>query len=257
MTSIEEIAGLVSQYRSWLKDRTTLKSVHADWVEITTPFIDRHNDYVQLYAKREDQGFRLTDDGNTIRDLELSGCVLDTPKRQELLKLALNGFAVEERNGALSVKATVENFAVRKHALVQAILAVNDLFYTSGSIVRSLFREDVEKWLDLSEVRYLPNVQFTGRSGYTHHFDFAIPRSKLEPERILKAINNPNKDSAQSLIFSWLDTREERPSDSRAVAFLNDNERQVTSAVLDAFRHYEIQPVLWSQREEVRSNLVA
>ncbi len=257
MTSVEEIAGLVDQYRSWLKDRTTLKSVHEDWVEITTPFIDRHNDYLQLYAKREDRGFRLTDDGHTIRDLELSGCVLDTPKRHELLKLALNGFAVEEKNGSLSVKATAENFAVRKHSLVQAILAVNDLFYTSGSIVRSLFKEDVARWLDLSEVRYLPDVQFTGKSGYTHHFDFAIPRSRSEPERILKAINNPNKDAAQSLIFSWLDTREERPPESRAVAFLNDNERVVTSAVVDALQHYEIQPVLWSRRDMVRPNLVA
>ncbi len=257
MTNIEEIRGLVDKYRVWLKDRTTLRSVHQDWVEITTPFLDRHNDYVQLYVKREDAGFRLTDDGYTIRDLELSGCVLDTPKRQELLKLALNGFGVEDKNGTLSVKANPENFSARKHALVQAILAVNDLFYTSGSIVRSLFKEDVARWLDLSEVRYLPNVQFTGRSGYTHHFDFAIPRSRLEPERILKAINNPNKDAAQSLIFSWLDTREERPPESRAVAFLNDNERIVAATVVEALQHYEIQPVFWSQREEVRASLIA
>lgn len=257
MTDVEEIMGLVDQYRLWLRDRTTLRSVHEDWVEITTPFLDRHNDYIQLYAKREDRGFRLTDDGHTIRDLELSGCALDTPKRQELLKLALNGFAIEEKNGSLSVKTTADNFSVRKHALVQAILAVNDLFYTSGAIVRSLFKEDVARWLDLSEIRYLPNVQFTGKSGYTHHFDFAIPRSRIEPERILKAINNPNKDAAQSLIFSWLDTREERPDESRAIAFLNDNEREATGAVIEALRHYEILPVLWSSREEVRASLAA
>lgn len=164
---------------------------------------------------------------------------------------------MEEKSGSLSVRATSDNFSVRKHALVQAILAVNDLFYTSGSIVRSLFKEDVARWLDLSEVRYLPNVQFTGKSGYTHHFDFAIPRSRVEPERILKAINNPNKDSAQSLIFSWLDTREERPSESRAVAFLNDNDRAISAPVVEALQHYDILPVFWSQRDEIRASLVA
>ena len=257
MTDVAEIERLVERYRAWLRDRTTLKSVHADWIEITTPFLDRHNDYIQIYARKENGAYRLTDDGHTLRDLELSGCVLETPKRKGLLRIALNGFAVEETDGILSVRASPENFAARKHALVQGILAINDLFYTASATVRSLFKEDVAQWLDLSDIRYVPNIQFTGRSGYVHQFDFAIPRSKTAPERILKAINNPNKDSAQSLIFSWLDTREERPSDSVAVAFLNDNERTVTGTVIDALKQYEIEPILWSNREKNRSRLVA
>ncbi|MGC2601526.1 MAG: DUF1828 domain-containing protein, partial [Rhodomicrobium sp.] len=66
MTDVAEIERLVDRYRSWLKDRTKLKSVHSDWVEITTPFLDRHNDYIQLYVKKENGGYRLTDDGHTI-----------------------------------------------------------------------------------------------------------------------------------------------------------------------------------------------
>jgi uncharacterized protein involved in tellurium resistance len=96
-----------------------------------------------------------------------------------------------------------------------------------------------------------------GRSGYVHHFDFAIPRSRHAPERILKAINNPNKDAAQSLIFSWLDTRDERPLDSRALAVLNDVDRSISTAVVEAFGHYDIEPVLWSHRNEKRSELLA
>jgi hypothetical protein len=257
MTSVDEIRSLVDSYRSWLKDRTTLKSTRSDWVEITTPFLDRHNDYIQLYARRENGRYRLTDDGQTLRDLELSGCTLDTPRRQSLLRLALNGFGVSEENGALNVRTTPETFPARKHALVQAILAVNDLFCTASPTVHSLFKEDVARWLDLTEVRYLPDVQFMGRSGYVHHFDFAIPRSRHAPERILKAINNPNKDAAQSLIFSWLDTRDERPLDSRALAVLNDVDRSISTAVVEAFGHYDIEPVLWSHRNEKRSELLA
>ena len=33
MTDVNEIARLVEQYQLWLKDKTTLKSVHADWVK--------------------------------------------------------------------------------------------------------------------------------------------------------------------------------------------------------------------------------
>ena len=256
MTNVEEIRSLVDAYRLWLRDKTKLKSVHADWVEITTPFLDKHNDFIQIYARRENGGYRITDDGNTIRDLEISGSPINSPKRRDLLRVALNGLAVQEDNGELVVRASSENFPARKHALVQAILAVNDLFYTASPTVFSLFKEDVARWLDLSEIRYLPNVQFTGKSGYIHYFDFAIPRSHAGPERILKAINNPNKDTAQSLIFSWLDTKEERPEDSSAWAFINDQEKPVSPSVVEALEEYDIQPVLWSRRDDKKSQLL-
>jgi Domain of unknown function DUF1829/Domain of unknown function DUF1828 len=247
--SVAEIEQLVDRYRIWLKDRTAIKSLHSGWVEITTPFLDRHNDAIQLYARAENGGYRLSDDGNTIRDLELSGCVLTTPKRKNLLEIATQGFGVDLSSDVLSVHTARDNFAARKHALIQSILAVNDLFYTASATIRSLFREDVEIWLGASEIRFLQNVQFIGKTGYAHHFDFAIPPSKDAPERIIKAINNPNKDAAESLIFSWLDTRDVRPADSIAVAILNDNERSIPGSVVDAMRHYQIEPILWSLRQ--------
>src|SRR5687767_6334001 len=118
MTDPEEIQRLVDTYRSWLKDRTTVKSVHRDWVEITTPFLDRHNDYIQIYARRDDSGYLLTDDGATLQDLELSGCSIDTPKRKAILLTTINGFGVQEKGGILLTRATPDNFAVRKHALL-------------------------------------------------------------------------------------------------------------------------------------------
>jgi hypothetical protein len=42
---IQEIEKLISQYWHWLKDRTTLREIDGV-VEISSPFIDRHNDHV-------------------------------------------------------------------------------------------------------------------------------------------------------------------------------------------------------------------
>ena len=89
--SVAEIEKLLHHYREWLKDKTTLREVNGSWVEITTPYLDRHNDALQIYARRDNAGFVLTDDSYTIRDLEMSGCELNTEKRQELLNLTLNG----------------------------------------------------------------------------------------------------------------------------------------------------------------------
>ena len=125
---IDEVQRLLDQYVAWLRDKTSLRQVK-DCVEITTPYLDRHNDYLQIYAKRHNGGFILTDDSYVLEDLERSGCKLDSPKRKKLLEITLNGFGVALNGAALEVHATPDNFALRKHNMVQAMLAVNDLFY--------------------------------------------------------------------------------------------------------------------------------
>jgi hypothetical protein len=248
---ISDVQELLDKYTQWLKDKTFVKEI-GDYIEITTPYLDRHNDYIQIYARREDRGFLLTDDGYTINDLEISGCKIDTPKRKQLLALTLNGFGVQINDKVLQVHATVENFAIKKHNIVQAILAVNDMFYLAEPMVASIFYEDVVLWMDSNEIRYTPRVKFTGRTGFDHSFDFVIPKSKDRPERVIQTITRPSKDSASSLAFAWVDTREVRPIDSRFYAFLNDQEQGVPVDVIDALKNYEINPIVWSRRDDYR-----
>src|SRR3990167_9062011 len=121
---IDEIKRLLNQYLVWLKDKTTLRIVN-DWIEITTPYLDRHNDYLQIYVKRENNGFIITDDGYTMEDMRLSGRELKSRKLKDILMLTLNGYGVKQDGDALVVHASSDNFALRKHNLVQAMLAVD------------------------------------------------------------------------------------------------------------------------------------
>jgi hypothetical protein len=251
-----DIQTLMDQYFHWLRDRTSLQHL-GEWTEITTPYLDRHNDYLQIYARQVDGKVLLTDDGYTLRDLEQSGCMLDTPKRKAMLEQTLNGFGVQHEKGKLHVNATPETFPSKKHNLLQAMLAVNDLFYLASPTVASLFVEDVVKWLDEKEIRYIPNAKFTGKSHYDHHFDFVIPKSRKAPERMVNAITRPSKDTMNSFIFRWLDTREARAADSRAIVLLNDESYEVQASLLEAYRAYEVEPVLWSRREQVVDLLTA
>jgi hypothetical protein len=77
------------------------------------------------------------------------------------------------------------------------------------------------------------------------------------PERIIKLINRPEKTTADSLVMSWLDTKDERPEGSRAYAFVNDNDKNVPAEVSDALSSYEIKPILWSKRAEIKEELAA
>ncbi len=255
---IDEVSTLLDDYQAWLRDQTALREV-GDYVEITTPYLDRHNDCLQIYASREDGSWVLSDDGFTISDLEMSGCALETPKRRALLDVTLAGFGVkrEQDGDALTVRASQGNFALQKHNLVQAMLAVNDLFYLATPNVANVFLEDVAAWLDASAVRYTPQVKLSGESGYDHLFEFVIPKSSAQPERLVQTINNPSRQTATSAAFACVDTRKIRPDDSRMYAILNDAASDVPGVVIDTLAHYDVRPIKWSERDEAAPELAA
>ena len=255
---IAEFHELRERYFSWLKEKTTLRTID-DWVEVTTPFLDRHNDYMQIYVRRDESGYRLTDDGYTISDLEMSGCHLDTPRRQRLLATTLSGFGVQRdtQSNELFVNASDQSFPVRKHRLIQAMLAVNDLFYLASPYVESFFLEDVESWLDTHGIRYSPRVKLTGVSGFDHHFDFVIPKSSSHPERMLLSLNRPDRANVERTMFAWEDTKGTRSSEANAYVLFNDKDQNIAETAFTALRAYKVIPVLWSQRESVREELAA
>jgi hypothetical protein len=108
---------MIDEVRALLDQCWELRQV-GDWVEITTPFLDRHNDRLQVYARRCDDGFLLTDDGYTLADLEQAGISLGN----EELRALIGAQGVQVAGKALEVRATRDTFGARLHALVQAML---------------------------------------------------------------------------------------------------------------------------------------
>ena len=247
---------LVNDYIEWLRRKITVEDINGIY-EITTPFLDRHNDYLQIYVKRENGSLIITDDGYTITDLRLGGCEINTKKRRHILDSILNGFGIQIDRDELFVNAKPNDFPQKKHNLIQAMLSVNDLFVLARPMVASLFKEDVEHYLHLNEIRFTPSVNFIGRSGFTHFFDFVIPASRAKPERILRTINRPNRQNTTSLMFSWDDTREVRAPDSTAYAVLNDMEYSANPDIVSALRQYDIKTLLWSERDKYVNELAA
>jgi len=81
MTEPLSVHSLNNWYFDWLRDKTVLREIDNGWTEITTPFLDRRNDCLQIYAKPENGMILLTDDGYVISDLRICGCDLDSPKQ--------------------------------------------------------------------------------------------------------------------------------------------------------------------------------
>lgn len=78
---------LMDNYYAFLKEKTLVTaSSSTDWVEISTPFVGLFNDTVDIYAKKDGNKIILSDDGNTLRDLELSGLEISrSPKEKKSL----------------------------------------------------------------------------------------------------------------------------------------------------------------------------
>jgi hypothetical protein len=104
-----------------------MPEINGQWAELTTPFLDRHNDYLQLYVRREGDGFLMTDDGHVTNELITAGIDLKNCQSRQRLQKILDGFGVELEGDQLWVYCTPEDFEVKKQSLVQAMLTLTRL----------------------------------------------------------------------------------------------------------------------------------
>jgi hypothetical protein len=241
---------LIADYLRWLKQGLRVSELETS-CKIATPVLDRHNDEIEIYVEKHNGGILLSDDGDTIADLASSGMTFATDKRKAHLTAILNGFGVKlSADDELQVPATPQDFPQKKHNLVQAMLAVNDMFVMSEEHVLSLFKEDVQKFLEANGVSVFTDFKLSGRSGFDHKFDFAMTKTPRKPERVLQAINHLTKDQALSFAFAVADVRVIRAEPLQAFTFLNDLDHPPTEENLAAIRAYEIEPLRWSQKHD-------
>lgn len=249
MDTGNDINQWITKYYDWLKNRTKIETI-GEWMEISTPFLDRHNDGIVLYLKIEPSGnIRLTDDGYTLDDFVMAGYRFTTTRKRYLEKYLMS-FGVDLKGNELTIIANEQNYPQKKHSLIQCILAVNDMFEFSRANVASAYIEDIAAYLDENDVRYTPNIQMQGRSGLVHNIDFVIAKSKKAPERILTAMSSPSIQRAKLLTFALNDIREARDVGSKPYVIINDNKR-VSDGIISTFDAYEIGHIDWSQRKSI------
>jgi hypothetical protein len=154
---------LIQEYVSWLGEQVEITEI-GEHCQISTPFLDRHNDAIEIYVEQRNGALLLTDDGRTVADLSSSGLEFNTPKRRAHLQAILHGFGVSVIDDELKVSATPADFPQRKHSLIQAILAVNDMFVMAEEQVLSLFKEDVARFLELTIFQRLLILNCPGKA---------------------------------------------------------------------------------------------
>lgn len=243
---------LMDNYYTFLKEKTLVTvSSSTDWVEISTPFVGLFNDTVDIYAKKDGNKIILSDDGNTLRDLELSGLEISrSPKRKEILDRILINYGVRINNEELITEATERDFPQKKLNLISAISETADMYYLAKHTVASVFREDVKSYLDEQELIYTPYFISKGSTGLEFTFDFQI--AYRNTEIVIKSFNSVNKMNLPHFLFTWDDIKKVREQQTQkeiiGLAVINDIDREVSDEYLSALDNKGAQYILWSQR---------
>ncbi len=240
---------LVNSYVEWIKKGLTLREVSNGWHELVTPFLNHSNDMIELYLKQEKDYIVISDAGNTINELILSGLDIDrSKKRLEELNTILRSFGISRKENELYINTDAKKFPEVKHRFIQAVLAIDDLFMLSSPKIETFFIEDVTNFFELNDVIFVKDTSFTGKSGFGHKFDFTLPKMKQRKEVAIRAINTPRKDNIGSVLWTMEDTKLVRP-ETEGLVIIND-QNGVSNDIYQAFREYKIPYIVWSKRIE-------
>lgn len=251
MNSIES---LVDGYYSFLKDNT---KIYADatsgWTQISTPLLNTFNDTIDLYAKKQNGHIVLSDDGETLRNLELCGVSINrSTKRKELLQQILLNYGVMQQNGSqeLIVEADTRNFPQKKFNLLSAIVDINNLVVLSKHNVSSAFIEDIAAYLDEQQLIYTPHFISRGSTGLEFTFDFQI--ASRNTELVIKGFNTVNSMNLPHFLFAWEDIKKVRQQQVKkeviSLAILNDESKDVKVEYLAALQAKNADYIFWSKR---------
>ncbi|WP_103569151.1 DUF1828 domain-containing protein [Campylobacter concisus] len=251
-----DINRLLGSYYEYLNSGFELNTISKDSFEVITPFLNRHNDNISVYIDfLDDRSIKISDGGETIQDLNLSGFEFNSQKRVRQLEIALNGFGIlKNKDNELFVSATALDFARKQHNVIQALISVNDMFVPSKGN-NGFFYDEVENFFNNIDARYTTNISVEGKSHLSHKFEFLISRSKQEKERLIKLLNNPKKENLKATLFTFTDLASDRSSSDKII-ILNDDASDEQEIRL-ATQELNIKLLKWSSIKNYANYLAA
>ena len=247
----------VDNYYNWLREKTFIqKDLTTDWYLINTPFIGAFNDIIEIYAQKNGSQLKLSDNGETISNLEIQGLQIQGSKRRKsLLDSILINYGVKINNDELIIETNIDKFSQSKHNFLSAIIEINDLYVLSNHNVASIFKEDVRNYLDSQDIIFTPDFISKGSTGLEFNFDFQI--AQRDKEIVIKSFNTINKSNLPTFLFSWDDIKPVREKITKknvtAIAIINDIDKEVKSEFLEALKSKNANFILWSKKDSAEN----
>lgn len=131
-------------FRDKVSSRVLLVGEGVDRYRVSTPFLFEDGDHLVVVLKRDESGWKLTDEGHTFMHLtyDLDERDLQQGTRQKVIDSALSTFSVDDCDGELVLRVRDDGYGNALFSYVQALLKVTDVSFLSRERIRSTFLQD-------------------------------------------------------------------------------------------------------------------
>lgn len=242
---------MLDGYANWLRNEITVANF-GEFQELTTPYLDRHNDYLQIYVKAEENGnIIITDDGYIIGNLNMSGIKFTkNSQRKHRLDSLISNYGLQLNGDDIVANCTIKNFAKTKHMMLQAMLLIDDIFITNRESVKNIFVDDIYEFFNSNGIYPTRDFTLLGKTGSLYSYDFVFNRTVNKPERYCRGINKLSSSNRDMAIFNWIDTKEKRCDDNSKLYIIINDKNTVKDEDIEAFNNYDIASIMYSDLEK-------
>ncbi|GEO59346.1 DUF1828 domain-containing protein [Companilactobacillus bobalius] len=247
-------SSLVDDYLNWLKGQYSIEQLNGSQ-EIVTPFTNSIGDNITIYVSSNSDGkITLTDDFDTIGDLEMMGINFDTIVRKKYLNSILNNYNVQCVNKELFVMGDKIEFPEMKQRLMQAIIRIDDLLMTRKENYTSFFKSDVYQFFEKNDFGGLKTYRPYGESGNNYVVDYTIP---LKGNRPFRFINFTNTSSFSTIamagaMYGDIATGSEyNLSNSEFVIIYNSQVSRPSHKSINIAQRYDLKLISWEDKSKI------
>ncbi len=245
---------VVSAYLRWLGENTAA-SPQGEWTVVTVPFLDRHNDQLQIFVRRHPDGFELTDDGYVLSDLESSGVTLSTPRREWVSTIARR-FGVQLQGSELSARASGADVPYSFHALLQAMLAIGHQASGDRKATARSFPSEVREYLESLQLPLKRGTRLQGRSGLTHQFDYVLTPPGGRHPRVVAIIGAQAREKLRRVVLGWNDVRERNRLEEPITVIVDDRIWPLPQELFELCQSNGVRAIPWSARNDIAAALM-
>lgn len=245
-----DIANLQQTYQEWATQR--IKFVQLDTsILVETPFVDMHHDTIELFIENTTSGYRMTDDGYTLDELDTLGIQINRSEKRlgYFTKILMNfGVSHDPISGELFIPFdNLNDFPVMQNRLIQCVIQVSDLLLTSRSNVMNLFTEELADFFLDNDIPIDQGVGYRGKTGNEIIFDITVGKTRHTAPKAIKAVNNPTSSAYESPLLNIIDVQPLR-KETQFFVIANDLENNISPKFVDSIQNYQIPVLKWSEK---------
>ncbi|MBB6497316.1 DUF1828 domain-containing protein [Methanococcus maripaludis] len=236
----------IENYIGWLTEKTECEKFENE-LEISLPFLDRHNDYLEFKLIKESDKLVLTDDGYYISDLFMSGLEFDTERKLNILYKTVQRFGAEKIGSEIRIETDKENLGESIHEMIQTLLQIDSLYLINQPKENHMFVNDVLAYFDEKEIPYILPKNHDLKAILSKKIDFILPKYNKK-ETFVKTVGTPNHSQISTAIFNFEDIKKtgDLTKDYGNLLILKDVDEEIKQNTLDLAYRWNKDVEKWS-----------